>query len=256
MKHTLAFLLAIVMTLSLLAGCGETKGGAGDAGGAENATTTEPVDGKEPADDTSEDEEPGDAEDAEDGEDGEDAGDAGDAGDEELPAPEETPVTAPDLPESTPAAAPDLPGSAPEPNAPAPDAPPAAGVDLAAFYDAVRSKYEMAAMEDISGVSDLLDNFYAGLSGIATRQSLVCVAMMTGVVCEIALIEVADGADVEAVKAILQDRIDYQIESGAYYPAAVEGWTNNSRIVTNGNYVMMVAHQDCDSIVSDFNALF
>lgn len=169
----------------------------------------------------------------------------------ETPAPEETPATPETPPQNTPV--PDTPA----PNEPEPAGPPASsGVDLAAFYDAVLSGYDMAAMEDISGMSDILDNFYAGLSGINTRQSLVCVAMMTGVVCEIVLIEVADAADVEAVKDILQARIDYQIEAGAYYPAAVEGWTNNSRIVSNGNYIMMIAHQDCDSIAAGFNALF
>ena len=33
-------------------------------------------------------------------------------------------------------------------------------------------------------------------------------------------------------------------------------WTNSSRVVSNGNYVMMVVHEDCDQIVDEFNALF
>ena len=35
-----------------------------------------------------------------------------------------------------------------------------------------------------------------------------------------------------------------------------EQWTNNSRVVSNGNYVMMVVHENCDDIVAAFNALF
>ena len=168
---------------------------------------------------------------------------------EETPAPETTPpiMPVPDTP------APDTPA----PNTPAPADPPATtSVDLAAFYETVLSSYEMGAMDDISGMSDVLDNFYAGLSGIATRQCLVCVPMMTRVVSELALIEVSDAADVDAVKAILQARIDVQAGGGAWYPDTVDGWKNNSRIVSNGNYIMMIVHRDCDLIVSDFNALF
>ena len=78
---------------------------------------------------------------------------------------------------------------------------------------------------------------------------------------EIALVEVENSGDVQAVKDIFQARIDYQVgdennPGGAWYPDTIEGWKNNSRIVSNGNYVMLVVCEDCDSIVSDFNALF
>ena len=33
-------------------------------------------------------------------------------------------------------------------------------------------------------------------------------------------------------------------------------WENQSRIVTNGNYVMLVVSEDCEKVVEDFNALF
>ena len=43
---------------------------------------------------------------------------------------------------------------------------------------------------------------------------------------------------------------------GAQYPMAMDQWENNSRIVSNGNYVMMIVHENCDDIVNEFNALF
>ena len=43
---------------------------------------------------------------------------------------------------------------------------------------------------------------------------------------------------------------------GAQYPMAMDQWENNSRVVSNGNYVMMIVHENCDDIVSEFNALF
>ena len=71
-----------------------------------------------------------------------------------------------------------------------------------------------------------------------------------------ALVQVSDSKDVDTVKGILQARIDQMVNGGAWYPGPTEQWTNNSRVVSNGNYVMMVVHEDCDDIVSAFNALF
>lgn len=85
--------------------------------------------------------------------------------------------------------------------------------------------------------------------------------MISAVACEIALVEVQNAADVETVKAIFQARIDYQVGTddapgGAWYPATIEGWRSGSRIVSNGNFVMLIVWNDCDQIVEDFNALF
>jgi hypothetical protein len=58
------------------------------------------------------------------------------------------------------------------------------------------------------------------------------------------------------VKAILQSRVDYMVDGGAWYPEPTELWQNSARVVSNGNYVMMVVNASCDAIVNDFNALF
>lgn len=137
---------------------------------------------------------------------------------------------------------------------------PAGGVDLAAFYGSILAGDEnFRATEALTG--EFLDNFYPGLSAIPLRQRQIYIPMMTSVVCEIAMVEVENASDVPAVKAIFQARIDYQTgdgksPGGAYYPMSIEGWMNNSRIVSNGNFVMMVAYSNCDSIVTSFNALF
>ena len=75
------------------------------------------------------------------------------------------------------------------------------------------------------------------------------------------LVEVADAKDVDTVKNLLQARISYMVgdgtrPGGAWYPEPTDMWENESRVVSNGNYVMLVVCEDCDSIVSDFNALF
>lgn len=135
-----------------------------------------------------------------------------------------------------------------------PETPAPAQVDLSAFYTTESGKYEfgMVTLAD----AELAANVYPGLFDIATEQCLPYINMMTMNTSEIVLVQVTNSSDVDKVKAILQSRIDAQVEGGAWYPSAIDAWQNNSRIVSNGNYIMMVVHESCDSIVSDFNALF
>lgn len=135
-----------------------------------------------------------------------------------------------------------------------PETPAPAQVDLSAFYTTESGKYEfgMVTLAD----AELAANVYPGLFDIATEQCLPYINMMTMNTSEIVLVQVTNSSDVDKVKSILQSRIDAQVEGGAWYPSAIDAWQNNSRIVSNGNYIMMVVHESCDSIVSDFNALF
>ena len=127
-------------------------------------------------------------------------------------------------------------------------------MDLAAFYSKITGQYEFGYLELAS--TELLDGFYPGLSGIAAKQRLVYITKMSMNNGEFGLVEVENSADVEAVKAIFQARIDTMANGGAWYPGPTEQWLNNSRVASNGNFVMMVVHESCDSIVSQFNALF
>ena len=99
------------------------------------------------------------------------------------------------------------------------------------------------------------------MSGIGAEQRLVYITQMSMNNGEVGLVQVKNSADVAAVKAIFQARINYMVgdeenKPGAWYPGPTEQWRNNSRVVSNGNYVMMVVHENCDAIVSQFNALF
>ncbi len=135
----------------------------------------------------------------------------------------------------------------------------ASKVDLQAFYDATTGKYEFGFLELAD--SSILDNVYPGLSGISAEQMLVYVCMISMNNGEFGLVQVKDSKDVDAVKAAFQSRIDYMVgdgngPGGAQYPMAMDQWENNSRVVSNGNYVMMIVHENCDDIVNEFNALF
>ena len=135
---------------------------------------------------------------------------------------------------------------------------PAASVDLNAFYLSLLDTYgeNFPATMNLCESTELLDVFYPGLSDMATRQAMIYQPMMGAVVCEIALVEVQNSADVETVKSIMQGRIDAQVEGGAWYPESIEGWKNNSRIVAKGNCLMMIAYSECDAVVSAFEGLF
>ena len=127
-------------------------------------------------------------------------------------------------------------------------------MDLAAFYSSVASKYSMPNLTLAD--SALMDNYYAGLSGVSAEQCKVYVNMMSMNMGEMALVQVKNSGDVAKVKSIFQARIDSMVNGGAWYPEPTRIWTEQSRVVSNGNYVMMVVGEDCDSIVKDFNALF
>lgn len=131
-------------------------------------------------------------------------------------------------------------------------------VDLSAFLASLVEKYgeEFPANADLTEMPDMLEAAYPGLSAIETNQMVIFQPFMGAVVCEIALIEVANSSDVEAVKSILQGRIDAQVDGGAWYPESIDGWANNSRIEVQGNYIMMIAHMYCDEILDLFRAQF
>lgn len=137
---------------------------------------------------------------------------------------------------------------------------PTVKVDLAAFYDTLAADEEWPAMMQAEG--EVLDAFYPGLSDIATNQCAVYTAMISAAVGEIALVEVQSADDVQKVKDIFQARIDYQVgddenPGGAWYPQTIEGWKTGSRIVSNGNFVMLVAtFEKSDDVAAAFNALF
>ena len=144
---------------------------------------------------------------------------------------------------------------------PLPEAPSATAVDLKAFYEEILASAGENAPFMMDVVADLgaegIEMLYPGLGAIAANQQVLYMPAMSAVACEIAMIECANAADVEAVKAIFQARIDAQVDGGAWYPETIEGWKNNSDIVVNGNYVaMFVIPEGMMDAASEFGKLF
>lgn len=132
-------------------------------------------------------------------------------------------------------------------------------IDLKEFYNTLYQGDDAPAMDELP--EDMLEDTYPGLTAIERRQTVVYAAMISAVAAEVAMVEVANADDAETVKDIFQARIDYMVgdgngPGGAWYPETMEEWENNSRVVSFGNYVMMIVGDNCDSVVSDFEALF
>ena len=137
-------------------------------------------------------------------------------------------------------------------------------INLSAFYNTLREGNTWPELMDLTtdaSMKELLDSYYPGLSEIAVKQSGVYVAAISAAVGEIALVEVENAEDVQAVEDIFQARIDYQVgddatPGGAWYPETIEGWKTKSRIVSHGNYVMLAVGDASASAVEEFEALF
>ena len=101
-----------------------------------------------------------------------------------------------------------------------------------------------------------IEMYYPGLLELETEQLHLYIPMMSFSAYEVVLVELSNESDVDALKTILQTRVDSQAAGGAWYPEAVEGWVNNARIVSNGCYVMLAVGPDCDAFVDAFNGKF
>lgn len=256
-RRLLALLLALTMTAALTA-CGskETPEENNDNSVEEQLPEQENPDGQETADqEEGEEEQTPEAPQAEE----ETAQPEEEKPEAEKPA-EKPADPKPQQPAQKPAEKPQAPAQKPaEQPAAKPENKPAS-VDLAAFVASLSKSDAWPALMKAEG--EVLDSYYPGLSEIAANQCEVHTAMISAAVGEIALVEVQNADDVQKVKDIFQARVNYQVgdetnPGGAWYPDTIEGWKNGNRIVSNGNYVMLVAlNEGADSVVTSFNALF
>lgn len=112
------------------------------------------------------------------------------------------------------------------------------------------------AMMDAASDASYVEAFFPGLSNYELKQCVLQMAMMSQVGFELDLVECANASDVEAVKAILQTRIDTQVNGGAWYPAVTAAW-ENADLVVKGNVVALIVAGDFqDTAVSTFDNMF
>lgn len=135
-------------------------------------------------------------------------------------------------------------------------------VDLAAFAQTVQQNHEFSSLEKADPADEeigaiMLENTYPGLKDLDLEQVEVYLAMISFSGGELALVQAKSAEDAAKVKDILQARIDAKTTEGpGNYPGEVEMWQRSAQVVDNGNYLMLVNHEDSAAIVSEFNALF
>lgn len=127
-----------------------------------------------------------------------------------------------------------------------------ASVDLAAFYETIFTDPENTpAMVPMEG--EMLDAFYAGLSDVELKQTVAYMPMMTAVPCEIVMVECADAADVDAVKAIFEARIASMVSDHMNYPAVIEAWEKEATVIAGGSYIaLFVINGMTEQVVDSF----
>lgn len=139
-------------------------------------------------------------------------------------------------------------------------------VDLSAFAKSLQEKYEFASYltemtpEYPYYEQDMANNL-PGLLDMDLEQMVIYMTMITLNNGEFSMVQAKSPQDAAKAAEIFQARIDYmagdgESPGGALYPGPTELWLNSARVVTQGNYVLMVVGEECEQIVEDFNALF
>ena len=122
------------------------------------------------------------------------------------------------------------------------DTGPQPGTPLNTFYDAVLAAQPKDAEALIffeESNPDLINSFYLGLDSIELNQQAFYMPPIATHPCEIVLVEVKDGANVQAVADIFRARIDLGADNTTY-PESAAGWQQFAQVHQSGNYVCMI----------------
>ena len=136
------------------------------------------------------------------------------------------------------------------------DAPETAEVDLPDLYAAMAEDcgWDEDYMADVEG--ELIESYYPGLSEISTKQLVAKVPAMSSDVNEIVLLQCETAEDAENAAGILQERIDSQVEGGAWYAETMEAW-QKAKVLRQGTYAALIASGEFqESLEEQFNLRF
>ena len=135
-------------------------------------------------------------------------------------------------------------------------------VNLADFAQTLQENHEFPMLDRLDPADEefgaaMLENAYPGLKDMDLEQTEVYLAMISFSGGELALVQAKNAGDAAKVKEIFDARVTAKTTEGpGNYPEEVELWLHNSVVVSNGNYVMLVNHEDSEAIAGEFNALF
>ncbi|WP_294853919.1 DUF4358 domain-containing protein [uncultured Oscillibacter sp.] len=128
--------------------------------------------------------------------------------------------------------------------------------DLTAYYDSMAEKLNWSDENMMETPEDVLDIYYPGLKDIETKQFIARSVMISATAEELVLMECNSPEDAEAAKDILQQRMDDQVDGGAWYPSTIETW-KNAQVSVNGSYAaLIVSGENQKELTEAYNALF
>ena len=114
--------------------------------------------------------------------------------------------------------------------------------------------WEEGYMTDLEG--ELLEEYYPGLGEVPAKQLIVRVPAMSSDVNEIVLFQGETEEDAENAAAILQARVDAQVEGGAWYPETQAAW-EKAKALRQGTYAALIASGEFqESLEEQFNQQF
>lgn len=128
--------------------------------------------------------------------------------------------------------------------------------DLTAYYNSMAETLGWSNESMAETPDDVLDIYYPGLRDIETKQFIARSVMISATAEELVLMECNSPEDVQAAKAILQQRMDDQVDGGAWYPSTIQTW-ENAQVSVNGNYAaLIVSGENQEELTEAYNALF
>ena len=115
--------------------------------------------------------------------------------------------------------------------------------------------WEEGYMTGLEG--ELLEEYYPGLGEVPAKQLIVRVPAMSSDVNEIVLFQGETEEDAENAAAILQARVDAQVEGGAWYPETQAAWEKARVLRQGGTYAALIASGEFqESLEEQFNQQF
>lgn len=116
-------------------------------------------------------------------------------------------------------------------------------LDLSAVYQAIIDAQADTGLEELVVFEEFdtgyLSGFYPGIDQYELLQSHFYLPPVFGHACEIVLLELANEADIPAVKDILQNRIDVASDDSAY-PENSGAWAQYAQIQQQDNYLCLI----------------
>lgn len=120
--------------------------------------------------------------------------------------------------------------------------------DLEKVYDyiidsqAENLKHELMFFQETD--QEMIEAYYPGLSDVSLKQEFIYTPAIIGFAQEIALVEVENSKDVDKVKDIFNQRIEYCKTTVACDPEVNDMWATNATVQVSGNFVAMIALPD------------